>query len=66
VSARSGAAEIKLQAVRENETVASLTKERWVQCVAATREVCPTGNVEAVCVGVASRGGDVKFTLTGV
>lgn len=55
-----------MQAVRENETVASLTKERWVQCVAATREVCPTGNVEAVCVGVASRGGDVKFTLTGV
>jgi hypothetical protein len=59
---RVGSALFTLKAVDEGKTI-NLTKKRWEQCVRAARAVCPTGSLSATCLGGASRGGDVQFSL---
>ncbi|KAH6619665.1 hypothetical protein B0J18DRAFT_250732 [Chaetomium sp. MPI-SDFR-AT-0129] len=44
----------------------NVSKEAWMGCVAAAREQCPQGGLEGRCVGVATGGGDVWFSLGGV
>jgi hypothetical protein len=59
---RSGRAVFAARAVRDGATI-NVSKDRWVQCVGAARQACPTGSFQAVCVGGATRG-DVEFTFT--
>ncbi|KXX74259.1 hypothetical protein MMYC01_208776 [Madurella mycetomatis] len=61
---RSGTALFTLRAMDEGQTI-NISKTRWLQCVQAAREACPTGSVSGTCIGGASRG-NVGFTLTGV
>jgi len=42
----------------------NISKDRWMQCVRAAREVCPTGTMRGVCVGGVTRGdGGLVFEL---
>lgn len=54
-------AKFSVTTVDEFATI-NIAKEKWVQCIQAAREACPTGSVSAVCVGGASTG-DLAFTL---
>ncbi|KAK1754874.1 hypothetical protein QBC47DRAFT_203032 [Echria macrotheca] len=62
---KSGSALFTLTALEGGAGIV-LTKEAWEACVRAARAACPTGSLSAVCVGGASRGGDVGFSLTAV
>jgi hypothetical protein len=63
---RSGKAEFVLAATeRARGATINVTKERWMRCVSAAREMCPEGAFEGVCVGAATRG-DVWFELRSV
>ncbi|KAH6997808.1 hypothetical protein BKA56DRAFT_607399 [Ilyonectria sp. MPI-CAGE-AT-0026] len=59
-----GEAGSALFAVTADDAGASIiiSKERWMRCVQAARDQCPTGSLSATCVGGASTG-DVSFTL---
>ncbi|KAL2022804.1 hypothetical protein VTK56DRAFT_4620 [Thermocarpiscus australiensis] len=59
---RSGTALFTLRAVNAGATI-NIAKDRWVQCVRAAREACPTGSMSGICFGGASSG-NVGFTLT--
>ncbi|KAK0632397.1 hypothetical protein B0T14DRAFT_418201 [Immersiella caudata] len=59
---RVGSALFTLKVTGTGSTI-SLTKKRWEQCVRAARAVCPTGSLSATCLGGATRGGDVQFSL---
>ncbi|KAH7171168.1 hypothetical protein EDB81DRAFT_777845 [Dactylonectria macrodidyma] len=40
----------------------NISKKRWMRCMQAARDQCPTGSLSATCVGGTSFG-DLKFTL---
>lgn len=57
----SGTALFTVRAEKAGASI-NITKERWMQCVQAARDRCPTGSLSATCVGGASAG-DVSFVL---
>jgi len=60
---RSGTALFALRTAEAGAQI-NISKDRWEQCVRAARAVCPTGSMSGTCVGGATTGGDVAFTLT--
>lgn len=44
------------------EASITVSKDRWMRCVNAARDRCPTGSLAATCVGGASTG-DISFVL---
>ena len=60
---RSGTALFALRTAEAGAQI-NISKDPWEQCVRAARAVCPTGSMSGTCVGGATTGGDVAFTLT--
>ncbi|PSR92250.1 hypothetical protein BD289DRAFT_183495 [Coniella lustricola] len=62
-----GSALFVLTALSPHSTLVSaninISKLRWDECVRAARAKCPTGSMSGVCVGGATWGGDVAFSL---
>lgn len=59
----SGTSKFQLDVTDAGSTI-NISKGRWERCVKAAQLKCPTGSFKATCVGGATPGGDVNFSLT--
>ncbi|KAK4174974.1 hypothetical protein QBC36DRAFT_356031 [Triangularia setosa] len=64
-SAKMGTARFTLRSMSQKQTI-NVSREKWQQCVWAAREACPTGSLSGICLGAATWGGSVGFTLGGI